>query len=146
MSCEHRLLLRERFAELRYEPASVVEVCFARDRPALHVADVLPEPAGWFDGAELQECRKLCRKAGSQCREYVKMASACYAKNTSQREVYGKKNCDLFETDPQARRECKQVVHDEAVEFKGDLKEVRDANVAECDAWAGYCEDSCGQM
>jgi len=100
------------------------------------VIDSLDDPN--FIYAPHPDCRALCKKAVSDCKQYVRDAFSCNNALLSDAIPYAKKNCDVESKVPAI---CKKSI-DVSIE-RDFLRSQRDSALADCDDWGTTCEATC---
>lgn len=114
------------------------------DSVCLEPADVtehLADPNGFYAGSP--KCESLCRRAGADCAQYVKLAASCQKAEIGDDASYAKQECEVEFEHGQPTAVCKTEIEHGRRDDQRSALEDRNAALDLCDQWEHDCEQSC---
>lgn len=105
------------------------------------VTDKLADPNGYY--AEAPKCESLCRRAGKDCAQYVKLAGSCQKAEIGDDAAYSKQECEVEFEHGTATTSCKTEIEHQAGEDRLGASTERKGALDACDAWEKQCEATC---
>lgn len=112
-------------------------VCLAPSDVTAELAD----PNGYYAGSP--KCESLCKRAGADCAQYVKLAWSCQKAEIGDDATYAKQECEVENEHGTATTVCKtEIEHGRKTEQSGALED-RHTALDVCDQWEHDCEQSC---
>ena len=110
----------------------------------IDVTNTLANPSGYY--AISDQCESLCKKAASDCKQYVRLAFACTSALLGDDVSYQKKDCEReFADDNSGKKECKAGIDNDSGVDRQALRNNRDGALATCEEWGAICRNSCNQ-
>ena len=105
------------------------------------VTDELADPNAYYAGSP--KCESLCKQAGKDCMQYVKLAASCQKAEIGDDAAYAKRECEVENEHGTATTVCKtEIEHGAADDRSGALAD-RNTALDTCDAWEHTCEATC---
>ncbi len=105
------------------------------------VTDELADPNGYYAAAP--KCESLCKRAGKDCAQYVKLAASCQKAEIGDDAAYAKQECEVENEHGTATTICKTEIEHGASGDRGGALEDRNTALDVCDTWEHDCESSC---
>lgn len=112
--------------------------------PCLTPSDVtaeLADPNAFYAAAP--KCQSLCRRAGKDCAQYVKLATACQRAEIGDDAAYAKTECEVENEHGTATSTCKTEIEHGASSSRSGALEDRNTALDVCDTWEKTCEATC---
>jgi hypothetical protein len=105
------------------------------------VTGALTDPNAFYAGRP--QCESLCKKAGADCAQYVKLASVCQKSEIGDDASYSKKECEVEFEHGTATTVCKTEIEHGARDARSGALTNRNSALDACDAWEHTCEATC---
>jgi hypothetical protein len=105
------------------------------------VTGELADPNAYYAGSP--NCKALCRKAETDCAQYVKLASTCQKLEIDDDASYAKKECEVENEHGVATTTCKNEIEHGARDGKSAATDDKNSALDVCDKWESDCEKSC---
>jgi hypothetical protein len=101
----------------------------------------LADPNGYYAGAP--KCESLCKRAGKDCSQYVKLAASCQRAEIGDDASYAKQECEVEFEHGQESKTCKTEIEHGAGDDRGGALAERNDALDVCDGWEHTCEATC---
>jgi hypothetical protein len=105
------------------------------------VTDALADPNGYYAAAP--KCESLCKRAGKDCAQYVKLSASCQKAEIDDDASYAKQECEVEFEHGMESTVCKTEVEHGKGDDHGSARSDRDEALGVCDEWEHACEASC---
>jgi hypothetical protein len=105
------------------------------------VTGALADPNAYYAGSP--KCGSLCKQAGNDCAQYVKLAASCQRAEIGDDASYAKRECEVENEHGTATTTCKTEIDHGASTSRSGALEDRNNGLDVCDTWEHACEASC---
>ena len=105
------------------------------------VTGELADPNAYYAAAP--NCKSLCRKAETDCAQYVKLAAMCQRSEIDDDASYAKRECEVENEHGMQTTVCKQEVDQSARGDRSGASVDKNLALEACDKWEKTCEQTC---
>jgi ubiquitin len=110
--------------------------------PSQAVADLRDPNGRYADGGA--SCPSLCKKAGADCKQYVRASFACTNTYLADMISYEKNGCGIaHKDDPAAKNQCKSTADGFLKTYRHQAQDDRDQALGACEDWEATCKATC---
>lgn len=101
-----------------------------------------PNTTTSFSFAGPQGCKKLCKQAEKECKDFVKRVTSCRIRFNDNQEAYDKKTCEVnFQGSDVGA--CKKEVTSDNKTTDANERANRDLQLNACETWRSICANRC---